>query len=152
MDCNSPISVSDNGFSQLVDIGIKPSSNYLDRGKLLIDNPDKLRQMLQEDPNAVHKLFAANGESYETKGIARRLRDSIKATITNIETKAGKASSTNQQFTIGRNLTNIDSQIDRFEDRLIQIEDRYWRQFTGMEKAIARSNQQSAFLMQNFFS
>ena len=152
MDFYSPISVSDNGFSQLVDIGIKPSSNYLDRGKLLIDNPDKLRQMLQEDPNAVHKLFAANGESYETKGIARRLRDSIKATITNIETKAGKASSTNQQFTIGRNLTNIDSQIDRFEDRLIQIEDRYWRQFTAMEKAIARSNQQSAFLMQNFFS
>jgi len=34
----------------------------------------------------------------------------------------------------------------------MQIEDRYWRQFTAMEKAIQRANQQSAYLMQNFFS
>jgi flagellar hook-associated protein 2 len=44
----------------------------------------------------------------------------------------------------------MDSQMDRFEDRLIQVEDRYWRQFTAMEKAIQRSNQQSMFLMNQF--
>ncbi|WP_257215854.1 flagellar hook-associated protein 2 [Fredinandcohnia onubensis] len=152
MDFYTPLSGGIKGFSQLAEFGIKTSSNYMDRGKLLIDNPDKLKQKLQEDPNAVYQLFGADGATYETKGIARRLRDSIKGTITNIESKAGKSTMTNQQFTIGRNLTNIDSQIDRFEDRLIQIEDRYWRQFTAMEKAIQRANQQSAYLMQNFFS
>ncbi|WP_449537800.1 flagellar hook-associated protein 2 [Ferdinandcohnia sp. Marseille-Q9671] len=150
MDFYSPISGAKEGFGQLAQIGIKTSSNYLDRGKLLIDDPDKLRIKLQEDPNAVHQLFAADGTSYEDKGIARRLRDSIKGTITNIETKAGKTTWTNQQFTIGRNLTSIDSQIDRFEDRLTQIEDRYWRQFGAMESAILRANQQSAYLMQQF--
>lgn len=150
MDFYSPISGLKEGFSQLAEIGIKTSSNYMDRGKLLIDNPDKLKQKLAEDPNAVYKMFSAEGVAYEEKGIARRLRDSIKGTITNIESKAGKSTMTNQQFTIGRNLTNIDSQIDRFEDRLIQIEDRYWRQFTAMEKAIQRANQQSSYLMQQF--
>ncbi|MEK5444498.1 flagellar hook-associated protein 2 [Fredinandcohnia sp. FSL W7-1320] len=152
MDFYSPISGLKEGFSQLAEIGIKTSSNYLDRGKLFIDDPDKLKQKLAEDPNAIYKMFSAEGTAYEDKGIARRLRDSIKGTITNIESKAGKSTMTNQQFTIGRNLTNIDSQIDRFEDRLMQIEDRYWRQFTAMEKAIQRANQQSAYLMQNFFS
>jgi flagellar hook-associated protein 2 len=74
----------------------------------------------------------------------------LKDTMDSIEQKAGKASSTNNTFTLGRLLNNMDSQMDRFEDRLIQVEDRYWRQFTAMEKAIQRSNEQSMFLMNQF--
>nr|WP_309098570.1 flagellar hook-associated protein 2 [Fredinandcohnia onubensis] len=150
MDFYSPLSGAERGFSQLAEIGIKTSSNYMDRGKLLISDPDKLKQKLQEDPNAVYQLFAADGASYETTGIARRLRDSIKGTITNIESKAGKSTWTTQKYTIGKNLDQLEDSIGRFEDRLIQIEDRYWRQFTAMEKAIQRANQQSAYLMQQF--
>jgi flagellar hook-associated protein 2 len=138
------------GFSQLAEIGITTSPNYLDGGKLIIDET-KLREKIQENPDAIYRLFNNDSTNYSEKGIARRLRDTIKETIGKIEQKAGKTLWTNQQFAIGRDLIQIDSQIDRFEDRLKQIEDRYWRQFTAMEKAIQRSNEQSMYLMNAFF-
>jgi flagellar hook-associated protein 2 len=138
-----------NGFSQLAEIGITTSSNYLDGGKLIIDET-KLRQKIQENPDAIYRLFNNDSTNYSEKGIARRLRDTIKDTIGKIEQKAGKTLWTNQQFAIGRNLNQIDDQIDRFEDRLKQIEDRYWRQFTAMEEAINKANSQSMYLMNAF--
>ncbi|OQP17244.1 flagellar hook-associated protein 2 [Geobacillus zalihae] len=138
------------GFSQLAEIGITTSSNYLDGGKLIIDET-KLREKIQENPDAIYRLFNNDSTNYSEKGIARRLRDTIKNTIGKIEQKAGKTLWTNQQFAIGRDLIQIENQIDRFEDRLKQIEDRYWRQFTAMEKAIQRANEQSMYLMNAFF-
>lgn len=139
------------GFKQIADLGITTTSNYLDKGKLTIDE-DKLREKIQENPEAIYQLFNANGTSEETTGIAKRLRSTIKSTISNIEERAGNALKVNNQFTLGRNLNQIDDQIDRFNDRLTQIEDRYWRQFTAMEKAIQNSNNQMSYLMQQFSS
>ncbi|WP_272495753.1 flagellar hook-associated protein 2 [Bacillus pinisoli] len=139
------------GFSQLAEIGITTSRNYLENGKLLIDET-KLRSAINSDPDAIYQMFNNAGTTYETTGIAKRLRDSIKQTITKVEEKAGNPLRTNSQFSIGRTLTTIDSQINRFEDRLTTVEDRYWRQFTAMEKAVQRSNQQSAFLLNAFNS
>lgn len=137
------------GFSQLAQIGITTSSNYLDGGKLIIDET-KLREKIKENPEAVYQLFNQDSTNQAEKGIARRLRDTIKATIGKIEQKAGKTIWTNQQFAIGRDLIQINDQIDRFQDRLKQIEDRYYRQFTAMEEAIQRANQQSMYLMNAF--
>ncbi|STO13672.1 Flagellar cap protein [[Flavobacterium] thermophilum] len=137
------------GFSQLTQIGITTSSNYLDGGKLIIDET-KLREKIKENPDAVYQLFNQDGATEAEKGIARRLRDTIKETIGKIEQKAGKTVWTNQQFAIGRDLIQINDQIDRFQDRLKQIEDRYYRQFTAMEEAIQRANQQSMYLMNAF--
>jgi flagellar hook-associated protein 2 len=136
-------------YDQLSEIGITTSSNYLDRGKLIIDE-DKLKEAIGKDPNAIYKLFTNDGSTFESKGVARRLRDTIKETIGKVEERAGNSLWTNQKFTLGRNLDDIEDQIDRFEDRLTRIEDRYWRQFTAMEKAIQQSNSQSMYLMQQF--
>jgi flagellar capping protein FliD len=137
------------GFDQLAQIGITTTKNYLDGGKLTIDE-DKLKEAISKDPNAIYQLFAKDGDTTSEKGIARRLRDTLKATMDGVEEKAGKATSTNNTFSLGRNLNNMEDQIARFQDRLIQVEDRYWRQFTAMEKAIQQANQQSAYLMQQF--
>ncbi|MED4877401.1 flagellar hook-associated protein 2 [Anoxybacillus geothermalis] len=138
------------GFSQLAQLGITTSSNYLDGGKLIIDET-KLREKIKENPEAVYQLFNQDSTNEAEKGLARRLRDTIKETIGKIEQKAGKTIWTNQQFAIGRDLIQINDQIDRFEDRLKLIEDRYYRQFTAMEEAIQRANQQSMYLMNAFF-
>jgi flagellar hook-associated protein 2 len=137
------------GFSQLAEIGITTSSNYLDGGKLIIDET-KLRQKIQENPDAIYRLFNNDSTNYSEKGIARRLRDTIKDTIGKIEQKAGKTIWTNQQFAIGRDLNNINDQIKRFEDHLKEVEDRYWRQFTAMEEAINKANSQAMYLMNAF--
>ncbi|WP_409290514.1 flagellar hook-associated protein 2 [Peribacillus sp. SCS-37] len=139
------------GFSQLSQIGITTTSNYLDKGKLTIDET-KLREAIAKDPNAIYELFQKESTTNSTadQGLAQRMRDSIKKTMLNIEKKAGKTTMTNQSFTIGRLLDNMNNSINRFEDRLIQVEDRYYRQFTAMEKAISKANSQSAYIMQQF--
>ncbi|WP_226085900.1 flagellar hook-associated protein 2 [Mesobacillus sp. S13] len=139
--------INDN-YDQLADIGIKTSSNYRDGGKLIIDD-NKLREAIKNDPNAIYQLFNNNGAG-DSQGLVLRLRSTIENTVKNIEARAGNVFRTNSQFTLGRNLNNIDKQINRFENRLIKVEDRYWRQFTAMEKAIYKANEQSAQLMSQF--
>ncbi|THE12353.1 flagellar hook protein [Bacillus timonensis] len=153
MDLYTPVTnlSMDTAFNQLASIGIKTTANYMDRGKLEIDKA-KLKEAIEKDPEAVEKLFTADGSTYAEKGLINRLYDSLTATMDKVSERAGKSTWTTQKYTIGKNLDSLKDSIDRFENRLIQIEDRYWRQFTAMEKAIQRANQQSAYLMQNFFS
>jgi flagellar hook-associated protein 2 len=136
-------------FNQLTAIGIKTTSSYLEGGKLEI-NETELKKAIEEDPESIYNLFTGEGSTESQKGIINRLYDTVNITKDKLEKKAGDAFSTNQQFAIGRDLDNVGDSIDRFEDRMKQVEDRYWRQFTAMEKAIQRANQQSAYLMQQF--
>lgn len=143
------VNTGDANYDQLSEIGITTTNRYLDKGKLEIDEK-KLRDALAANPDAVMKLFAGSGTTDADKGVASRLRETIDKVIDKVELKAGNALRTNAQFTLGRELTDVDKRISAFEDRLVQVEDRYWRQFQAMEAAIQRSNQQSAYLMQQF--
>lgn len=134
----------DSSFNHLSQIGITTSSNYNDRGKLVVDE-DKLREAIEKDPEGIYQLFAADGDSYEEQGIARRMRDTLDGAIESIAERAGgmRGRVENHQFTLGRNINDLNDRISNFERRLQQIEDRYWRQFTAMETAIQRANQQA---------
>ncbi|KAB7666044.1 flagellar hook-associated protein 2 [Bacillus sp. B1-b2] len=147
---SSPVSET-SGFSQLSEIGITTTSNYLDGGKLTI-NEDKLREAIAKDPNGIYELFQKDGATSSEKGIARRLRENLKTSMADITDKAGKSSSVNNTFALGKLLNNYDKQIDRFEDKLVTIEDRYWARFTAMESAISKANNQSSYLMNMFSS
>ncbi|AJD92132.1 flagellar hook protein [Jeotgalibacillus malaysiensis] len=155
MDFYTPVSNNETNllFSQLASIGITTTSNFREGGKLVI-NEAKLKEALSNDPEAVENLFKSGSNAGEdgAKGILHRLTDTVNTTMDELRRKAGNQFSTNQQFSIGRNLNDVDDRIKRFEDRMIQVEDRYWRQFTAMEKAIQQANNQSAYLMQQFSS
>lgn len=138
-----------NVIDTLSEMGITTSNVYSDGGKLVI-NEDKLKKALTENPDQVVKTLTNSGtktETEDTRGIVQRLRDSIKDFTLNIEKKAGKATFTDQQYTIGKSLIDMNDRITNFQRRLEDVETRYWRQFTAMEKAISQANQQSAFLM-----
>lgn len=137
------------GANRLSDIGISTSENYMENGKLIIDEA-KLRKAISEDPNQVYELFAANGETNSEKGLARRLVTTLDNTRKLVIEKAGSDTAVNNTFSLGRTLNGFEDQISRFEDRLLMIEDRYYRQFAAMESAIQRANQQSAYLMNAF--
>lgn len=146
---NSTINTNLSSFKSLSEIGITTSRNYLAGGKLEI-NEEKLRAAISSNPNGIYELFQGNG-STSNEGIATKLRKTLKTAMTDIESKAGKTSSSvNNTFTLGRFLNNYDDQISRMKNRLIDIESRYWRQFTAMETAINKSNSQSAYLSQYF--
>ena len=54
----------------------------------------------------------------------------------------------NNQFSIGKNLNTVESDISSMNIRLTQIENRYYTKFTAMEKAIQKANEQSTYLLQ----
>lgn len=145
---NSDVTTS-TGTMRLSDIGINPSMNYTDRGKLVID-VDKLKQAISDNPNGIYELFSADGATNSQKGLGRQIRDSIDDTRKKVIAKAGSDTSVNNSFSLGRTLNGFDSQITRFEARLQLVESRYYRQFGAMEAAIQRANQQSAYLMNSF--
>ena len=140
-------SVKGSSFNNMAKIGIATTSNYLDGGKLEIDE-EKLRAAIEEDPNGVYQLFM--GGSATEEGVVQRLRGNLKTAMTAVSEKAGKTSSVNNTFTLGRLLDQYDDQISAFERKLADMEDRYYRQFTAMEKAISQANSQSAMLMSYF--
>ncbi|PRO65631.1 flagellar filament capping protein FliD [Alkalicoccus urumqiensis] len=140
-------------FVQLTQIGITTTRNFRDGGKLEI-NEDRLRQAIETDAEGVFQLFAADGAQTAEKGIARRVRDRADAMIESISQRAGgmRGRTVNQQFTLGREINNIEEQMNRFERRLKQVEERYWSQFTAMEKAVAQANSQAELFYAQMFS
>jgi len=134
------------GANSLSKLGITTSSNYLENGKLTIDET-KLKEAIAADPNQVYELFAANGEKDSEKGLARRITSALDDARTKITSKAGSGTATvNNTFVLGRLLDGYKDQMTRFEDRLASLESRYWKQFSAMEQAIQKANSQSSYL------
>ncbi|WP_285767851.1 flagellar hook-associated protein 2 [Peribacillus sp. SI8-4] len=137
------------GKNNLSSLGITTTKNYLEGGKLTIDE-DKLRAAISEDPNAIYNMFMADGAEKGEKGLARRLRDDIQSSMKVITEKAGKAGYVNNNFTIGKMVNGLDTRISAFEAKLTKLESRYYSQFTAMEKAIQKANSQSSSLASYF--
>ncbi|WP_332650936.1 flagellar filament capping protein FliD [Lysinibacillus sp. 54212] len=147
----------DSQYNTLFSIGITTSKNYNDGGTLEIDE-NKLRKVLEEDPDAVEKLFknsegkkedTVNGQTVDTRGYLDKLRfTAMKSIEVSIEKKAGRSTMTNAEFSIGKNLIDTESRISTWKRKLEMVEARYWKQFGAMESAINKANQQSAMFMQ----
>jgi flagellar hook-associated protein 2 len=136
-------------YNQLASIGITTTANYLEGGKLEI-NEAKLKAAIQADPDSVENLFRGTGSTSSEQGVTQRLFDTVTNTMDSLKVKAGSSYSTNKQFAIGKQLDTLNSQITSFEDRMKQVEDRYYSQFSAMEQAIQKANSQSTYLMQQF--
>lgn len=153
--------LGDKTIDSLAEIGITTSSKISDGGTLVI-NETKLRAALEKNPDQVAQIFIKNGKAGDTetdpvtgttkkvdsRGLVQRLRDSIDAFELNIEKKAGRSTMTDHQYNIGKSMLDLDTRIERLQDRLVSVEQRYWKQFTAMEQAISKANQQSGM----FFS
>ncbi|PIC69451.1 flagellar cap protein FliD [Sporosarcina sp. P16b] len=130
----------------LKDLGIGTTSNYLDNGKLTI-NEDTLRAKISENPNAIYDLIGKSNTDPKKGGIAQQYRTELQDAQKKITVKAGSSTAVNDTFALGRSLKSMDKQIERFESKLKMMESRYWKQFNAMEQAIQRANSQSAQLM-----
>jgi len=132
----------------LFDLGIT-TGNWKDNGKLVMeDPPTKLLQALENDPQEVQKLFAdaTNGLAIKMKDI---LENATKSRSPNsLVDIAGNVGSANDNSALGREIENYEKNLMNLKRKYELEEDRYWRQFTAMEKAISTMNQQSAFLSQ----
>lgn len=151
--------VSNPKYNTLFNIGITTSKSYNDGGTLEIDQ-EKLRKALEDDPDAVTALFTNKGSQKETitvdgvektadtRGFLQKLRGSMDTFAQDIEKKAGRASSVDNSYTIGKSLVDMNKRIDTWKTKLESIEARYWKQFSAMEKAINKANSQSSYFAQ----
>ncbi|WP_081578668.1 flagellar filament capping protein FliD [Thermacetogenium phaeum] len=137
-------------------IGITTGA-WTEKGKLYLDE-SRLREALQSNPDAVMELFTrtrdADGKEItddEQKGLAVRLYDAINGAISRLTGQAGTAESLYDNSYISRRIRDINENIAVMEERLQKLEDRYYRQFTALEQAIAAMNVQSMWLTQQFF-
>lgn len=152
--------LNDKTIDALAEIGITTSKDYRSGGTLEI-NEEKLNAALEKNPDQVAAIFINTGKADDTetdpvtgetktidsRGLVQRLRESIDSFELNIERKAGRSTMTDGQYNIGRSMLDIDKRMERLQDRLVAIEERYWKQFTAMETAINKANQQSAMFM-----
>jgi len=134
--------IREGSFKSLSEIGIT-TGGYQERGKLYV-NEAKLKQAISENLQGVMDLFTNS-----TNGIGTKVYDEIVRGITLITEKAG-TSGIADNSELGRKIRALDERMDEYEERLEMIENRYWNQFTVMEKMINEMNYQSLWLTQQF--
>ncbi len=148
-------------YKSLADLGITTGKYFSDNGsfntewteggKLYIDE-NELRKALETDPDAVAKIFSADGADGAHDGIASRLYDDLQSALKKIEASAGSTAGYSSDTTsnLGRTLNDYDKRIASMERLLKAEEERYYKQFDAMEAAISQLNKQSAWLAQQF--
>jgi len=144
-------------FDTLSEIGIggPPSGKnaYQENGKLYIDE-NKLRDAIRNNGDDVLKLFTNySSESnpatkYNESGVAERLYSELNKLMDKVTKEAGSSGSIYDDSSLGKKLKQADDDINRWEDRLKIIENRYWKQFTAMEQAMSKAQSQGSWFAQ----
>lgn len=159
--------------TKLASIGIT-TGTYDEQGKLYIDE-DKLKEAIQSDSEGVMNLFTQQSETYPTTATARKLSTSERAVRykeeglsyriydilqNNISTltdsngnkgllllKAGvENDSSETDNALSDEITEIQKKIDKEEDRLDDLSDRLYEQYTTLETYINQMNSQLSSL------
>lgn len=135
-------SVSVNGkFYSLASFGIG-SQNYRDKGTLSINGDE------DDDATAglTNKLMdALNNNPEEVMTVMNKLADDLYSSLMD-KMKSSSLSSALTVYNdkeISKTLTNYKDDLKKLEDKLTDIEERYYKQFAAMETAMAKLNSQS---------
>lgn len=143
-------------------IGIDTSSSYMDGGKIIIKDENKLKQSIRNNPQDIMNLFTRistntiETEQYKETGIFRRIEDVIKNNLGPIGTlkgflvdKAGyKGSKSEFNNILSKQIIERERKITSFQDDLLKKENRFYIQFASLEKYMNQMNSQSAWLAQ----
>ena len=176
IDSNDPN--SGNLGTYITGIGIKTSSDYLGRGRLVIDER-KLKAAIEKDGDKIAELFTKTSSSvpdyspdlplgdrkkrYEEQGILQRINDIFQdnlRTTRNANGKKGillekagiKGDYTEFNNTLSDELKEKDSKINELIKKLADKEEKYYLQFARLEKAMNQMNSQSNWMAQQLGS
>ena len=141
--------------SDLRSIGIK--TNYSDGLTTIALDEAALRNALESDPEKVKNAFVKSKESgSSTNGLMQNLKTTLDtyAKTTGepkgvLITRAGsiKAPTSLNSNSLKSQMDSIDSQIDRWTNKMADQIDRYTTKFSRLEQLIAQMNSQSSAMM-----
>ncbi|WP_214715995.1 flagellar filament capping protein FliD [Exiguobacterium sp. s151] len=135
-------STNEDGMKQLFQIGLSTGADFTNGGKIEL-NEEKLKAAIEKDPDQVYQLFT-NAES----GLLPQIRDAATNSRSSITRIAGADGSGAPTYSMGREMTQIDTRIKRLNDLLVDKENAYYRRFAAMETAMNQANSQAASLQQ----
>jgi flagellar hook-associated protein 2 len=154
----------------LYDIGIQSSSDYKEKGKLVIDDT-KLDKALAERPNEIIEMFTKQSSTTYTSfsnrglrnsenGLANRindiLQDNIRITRNDngnrgyLIMKSGLETGVDTTSDMAKKIISMDERIDDLLEMLADQEEKYYAQFGAMESAMASLQSQSSWLSSQF--
>lgn len=145
-------------LSYMSQIGITSTSDFRDGGKLKIDET-KLKQMLEDHPEGVYKLFTADAPEPTVDsegrtipnpngvdGFVRQIQSYATMMRDKVSKVAGMDGAVATTYRLGKSLADLDKSMLTWTDKLKTKEDSYYRRFAAMEKAMSQANSQSATL------
>ncbi|MCA0980960.1 flagellar filament capping protein FliD [Exiguobacterium aestuarii] len=135
-------STNDLDMSRLFQIGLSTGSDFTNGGKIEL-NEEKLKAAIEKDPEQVYKLFTD-----EETGLLPQIRDTAKDSRETITRIAGADGAGAPTYSMGREMTQMDTRIKQLNDLLIDKENAYYRRFAAMETAMNQANSQAASLQQ----
>ncbi|WP_300750045.1 flagellar filament capping protein FliD [uncultured Oscillibacter sp.] len=151
----SAVSMTGEHGAALREAGI--TVNYSNGLSTLEFNEDKFRTALNNNPDKVRDAFTSSMESgAKSNGLMQALKQPLDMYG---KTEGGKgllvekagsplAPSTMYNNTIQKELNNIDSQIERWQDKMEDQIDHYTSQFSRLEQLIQQMNSQSSYFSQ----
>lgn len=127
-------------------------------GKFVFDE-NKFREAYAKNPETIEKLFTQsveNGTKLQ-QGIAYKLKDVISKNVgtrgekgTLVEYSGTKNTSTEKENFLSDRIKEYQETIDNLKTKIEVERQRYWKQFTALEKALSNMNSQSAWLSSQF--
>ncbi|MBP2640605.1 MAG: flagellar capping protein [Firmicutes bacterium] len=147
---SSPVEGITGNYNTASSIGIT-TGLYSEGGKLYLDET-KLRTALAADPDAVKKIFGSSGTASNQQGIAVRLYNTLKTGMDKIVSQAGVTASVSgdTKSSLAKQITAYTKDMVNLNERLQDIEDRYYDQFTAMDEVLQKLSAQSSWLAQQF--
>ncbi|WP_340014617.1 flagellar filament capping protein FliD [Paenibacillus sp. FSL K6-1318] len=132
------------------------TGTYSENGKLIIKDEAKLRSMISTNPQAVIDVFQGPVSS-PNDGLFDKLSDKASTAIQRISDRSGTnrfttdiTSTFSAENPMGRKLKEYNSRIDTMQRNITTTENRYYKQFAAMEKAMTQLQSQSSSLLSQF--
>lgn len=150
------ITPSGKGMADLKEIGI--TTEYSKGVTTLKLDEEKLRSVLEGDPDKVREVFATNQSSGSSQatGWMEKIKTTMNAyastslsnpgiLVRKAGTKLSSLSLLNND--IQKQINNVNKQIESWQTKLSNRVDYYTKRFTALEKLVATMNEQSSMLM-----
>lgn len=127
------------------------TGDYSENGKLHIlgdkDDPlyaaetNKLMETIESNPEIVSQVFVGDKENL---GVGQSLYSSLAKSMA--RTTSSHSLTFYDDITLDDEIKSKDEDIDKWNEKLQKLEDRYYDQFAAMEKAMAEMQQQQSYL------
>ncbi|GAB1157973.1 flagellar hook-associated protein 2 [Paenibacillus illinoisensis] len=132
------------------------TGQYYEKGKLQIDE-DKLKSALTSNPDRILSAFRGTSSDPKNPTIFSGLRTELNSTLDMLVKKVGTSKQdTDATMTLktesimGEQLKQYNKRISSLEQKMVDWETRYYKQFAAMEKAMSQMQSQSSSLTSFF--